>query len=224
MARFLAGLVNARFAWANDFCEKGKTMKTMNCKTNGLLGKMGVVAMVAMVAAVVVMGGCTSNVHRPEMAQATKNKDGVFFVDLRRSVASAGEAEREKSITQELVEKNCKLPENNNNAVCVNPKGFILYSAQVRNAIWGKGPVFVGVYIPNSLKVTAFAPPSEKDGDIVRAKVIPGPVSMLAYDGIIERHDDPNRACWWDGSHNYSGGVVCPKYGYDHRDLDISKF
>lgn len=89
--------------------------------------------------------------------------------------------------------------------------------------MWGKGLVFYGVYIPKDLRVTTFAPPSEKDGDIVRARVIPGPVSMLAYDGVIERHDDPNRACKWEGSHNYSGGVVCPKYGYDHKDLDISK-
>lgn len=86
------------------------------------------------------MGGCTSNVHRPEIAEATKNKDGVFFVDLRRTVASAGEAEREKSIAKELVEKNCKLPENVNNAVCENPQGFVLYSAQVRNAIWNSIP------------------------------------------------------------------------------------
>ena len=99
-----------------------------------------------------------------------------------------------------------------------------VYTKILTAPLWGEGPVFVGVYIPTSLQVTAFAPLSEKDGDIVRAKVIPGPVSMLAYDGIIERHDDPNRACRWEGLHNYSGGVVCPKYGYDHRDLDISKF
>lgn len=193
-------------------------MKTTNMKPNGVLGRLGLLAVVA---GGLVLGGCSSNVHRPEIAEATKT--GVFFLDLRRTFVQAGEAEHEKAITKELLEKNCKLPVNAQHPVCLNPGGFVLYSGQVRNAIWGKGPVFYGVYIPKDLKVTAFAPPSEKDGDIVRARVIPGPVSMLAYDGVIERHDDPNRACWWEGSHNYSGGVVCPKYGYDHKDLDISK-
>lgn len=193
-------------------------MSTTNMKKNGLLGKLGLLAAVA---GGLVLGGCTSNVHRPEIAEATKT--GVFFLDLRRSFESAGESKLEKNVTAELLDKNCKLPANAKHPVCLNPNGFSLYSGQVRNAIWGKGPVFYGVYIPKDLKVTTFAPPSEKDGDIVRARVIPGPVSMLAYDGVIERHDDPNRACKWEGSHNYSGGVVCPKYGYDHKDLDISK-
>lgn len=193
-------------------------MNTKYCKMNGLTARMGLLAMLS---GMMAMGGCTSNVHRPEIAEATKT--GVFFLDLRRSLESAGEQKLEKNVTAELVEKNCKLPVNAQNPVCLNPSGFSLYSGQVRNAMWGKGPVFYGVYIPKDLRVTTFAPPSEKDGDIVRARVIPGPVSMLAYDGVIERHDDPNRACRWEGTHNYSGGVVCQEYGYDHKQLDVSK-
>ncbi|MHB1352164.1 MAG: hypothetical protein ACYCWA_02510 [Thiobacillus sp.] len=183
-------------------------------KTNKL-SALGVVA------ALVGLGGCASNIHRPEIAEATPT--GVFYLDLRRPVADTREADLEKKVTAELLERNCKLPVNAQHPVCLNPGEFSLYSGQVRNALWGKGPVFYGVYIPKDLRVTTFAPPSEKDGDIVRARVIPGPVSMLAYDGVIERHDDPDRACWWEGLHNYSGGVVCPKYGYDHEDLDIGK-
>lgn len=175
------------------------------------------------IAAVMGVSGCTSNIHRPEIAEASPTKDGVFFLDLRRSFASAGEEKLEKNITAELLETNCKLPVNATHPVCSVPGKFALYSGQLRNGLWGKGPIFYGVYIPKDLKVTAFAPPSEKDGDIVRAKVIPGPVSMLAYDGVIERHDDPNRACHWEGTHNYSGGVICPKYGYDHKQVDYDK-
>lgn len=83
--------------------------------------------------------------------------------------------------------------------------------------------MFVGVFVPKSLNARGMPKGGEKDGDIVRAKVIPGPVSLLAYDGIIERFDDPGRACKWEGTHNYSGGVVCPKYGYDYNQLDVSK-
>lgn len=175
------------------------------------------------IAALLGLSGCTNNIHRPEIAEASPTKDGVFFLDLRRSLASAGEEKLEKNVTAELLERNCKLPVNTDNPVCLEPERFALYSGQLRNGLWGKGPVFYGVYIPKDLKVTAYPPPSEKDGDIVRARVIPGPVSMLAYDGVIERHDDPNRGCYWEGLHNYSGGVVCPKHGYDHKRVDYDK-
>lgn len=191
----------------------------MNKKKYGLMAKMGLLAMAA---GVVVMSGCSSTLYKPELAQATPKKDGVFFVDLRVGPWEITSKEVKEPVSRLLAE-NCTLAANINHPVCKSPGDFVLYNGQLRNAMWGKGPVFVATFIPKSLKVTAFAPPSEKDGDIVRTKVIAGPVSLLAYDGIIERHDDPNRACKWEGTHNYSGGVVCPKYGYDHRDLDISK-
>ena len=178
--------------------------------------KLAVLAVVGLAS----MSGCTSNLHRPEIAEASPTKDGVFFLDLRKSFAQTSE---EKEITSELLETNCKLQVNVGHPVCREPEKFAIYNGQLRNGMWGKGPVFYGVYIPKDLQVTAFAPPSEKDGDIVRAKVIPGPVSMLAYDGVIERYDDPNRACYWKGTHNYSGGVVCEKYGYDHKRVDYDK-
>lgn len=93
-------------------------MNAKHCKPRGLMG------LLAMVARVMAMGGCTSNVHRPEIAEATRT--GVFFLDLRRSLESAGEAEREKKITAELLANNCKLPVNVKHPVCLNPSGFSL--------------------------------------------------------------------------------------------------
>lgn len=188
-------------------------------KTKGLAAKL---AAVAMLAGVMVVSGCGSTLYKPEIRQAAPNKDGVFFVDLRNGPWEIGSSEVREPVAR-LLDENCGLAVNAKHPVCLKPGDFVLYNGQLRNAMWGKGPVFMATFVPKALNAHGVAQGREKDGDIVRAKLIPGPVSLLAYDGIIERYDDPNRACSWEGTHNYSGGIVCPKYGYDYKQLDVSK-
>lgn len=176
---------------------------------------MGLCAMAAALA------GCgTSALYKPEMAKAAV--DGVFFLDLRNGPFALDHPELKKAVDR-LLDESCRLPENRNNAFCKSPNDFSSYVGQVSNGLWINGPWTVPVVIPKTLGVRVARAPSEKDGDIIRARIIPGPVSMFVYDGIIERNDDPNRACSWSGTHNYSGGVVCPKYGYHYRQLDVGK-
>lgn len=184
--------------------------------------KMNKKVWLGVVAAGVMLGGCSSTLYKPEIVQAAPNNDGVFFVDLRNGPWEIDDPAVKTPVSR-LLNKNCVLEQNADHPVCRTPRAHVLYNGQLRNAMWGKGPVFMAIFVPKSLHARGVAQGREKDGDIVRGKVIAGPVSLLAYDGIIERHDDPNRACKWQGLHNYSGGVVCPKYGYDYRQLDVSK-
>ena len=183
-------------------------------KKNGLAGLCALAATLA-------LAGCgTSALYKPEMAKAAPN--GVFFLDLRNGPFALDHPDLKKGVEQLLTES-CRLPENRGNAFCENPSDFSSYVGQVSNGLWINGPWTVPVVVPKSLAVRAVRAPSEKDGDIIRARIIPGPVSMFIYDGVIERNDDPDRACKWAGTHNYSGGVVCPKYGYDYKQLDVGK-
>lgn len=183
--------------------------------------KMNKLSGAVAVAVLLGLGGCgTSALYKPEMAKAAA--DGVFFLDLRNGPFKLDHPELKEAVGR-LLKESCVLPENTDNAFCKNPSAFASYVGQVSNGLWINGPWTVPVVIPKELGARVVRAPSEKDGDIIRARVIPGPISMFIYDGIIERHDDPSRACKWDGLHNYSGGVVCPKYGYDYRHLDVSK-
>lgn len=178
--------------------------------------------LLAFVGGSLLMGGCGSTAYKPEIAQATPTRDGVFYVDLRNKPVPFDYSDIKEPV-ERLFKESCALPENAELNLCHAPKDYELFGAQVRNAVWGKGPVFFGVFVPKKLHAEGMPRGSEKDGDIVRVRIIPGPVSLFVYDGVIERHDDPNRACEWKGSHNYSGGVVCQKYGYDYNKLDVSK-
>lgn len=174
------------------------------------------------VVALLGLAGCgTNGLDRPQMAGASK--DGAIFVDLRNGPFEFSHPDLRAHISR-LLSENCTLPVNANHPFCIKPSDYLSYVGQVSNGLWLYGPNFVAVVVPKNLGVRVVKAPSEKDGDIIRARIIPGPVSMFSYDGIIERHDDPNRACKWEGMHNYSGGVVCPKYGYTYKNLDLSKF
>lgn len=179
-------------------------------------------ALVTIAGAALALGGCgTSSLYKPQLADVSK--DGRLFVDLRDGPYEIDHPEL-RPITDRILNENCALTANVAHPFCRNPSGYAKYNGHVSTGFWANGPQFIAVVIPKEIAARAIRPPAEKDGDIVRVRIIPGPISMFVYDGVIERYDDPNRGCVWKGSHNYSGGVVCPKYEYTYEDLDQSKF
>lgn len=220
-AFFMGRLARCGRVEENTLNRKLRMLKTKGLKTsNGSFASgLGVAAAVGVL---LLSSGCSSTLYKPSITEASPNRDGVFFVDLRNGPWEIDSKEVKEPVARFLRE-NCGLAENSGKPVCKNPRGFVLYNGQLRNAMWGKGPVFMATFVPKSLNATGVAQGREKDGDIVRGKVFSGPVSLLVYDGVIERHNDPARKCKWEGTHNYSGGVVCPEYGYDYKQLDVSK-
>lgn len=106
----------------------------MNFKMLGLKAKLGAVAMVA---GAILISGCSSTAYKPEIAESMPRKDGVLYVDLRNNPLPLDYRDI-KTPVERLLKESCVLPVNVEHPVCRNPNDFVMFSAQVRNAMWGE--------------------------------------------------------------------------------------
>lgn len=157
---------------------------------------MKMVAAVGTVVGMLGLGGCASTNSTGYNPAFTVNKDRVVYMRVFWFQDEFGFG------YEDAVKNLCDQGDSR----CRNYKDYMMVGGMPANSYWGGNIKFYSM-VPRGVTV--------KKGDILEIR-LPDLNRPTYFLRVVSHENEPDPACKWEGVLT-SGGVVCPKLGYDYR-------